>query len=55
MVYRVNELPLAFYDHIYDFGQLCNKAEDTTLMNLSTRTAEIEIPCGLREMVRFHH
>jgi hypothetical protein len=29
MVYRVNELPLAFYDHIYDFGQLCNKAEDT--------------------------
>jgi hypothetical protein len=28
-VYRVNELPLAFYDHIYDFGHLCDEAEDT--------------------------
>jgi hypothetical protein len=29
LVYRVNELPLAFYDHIYDFGHLCDEAEDT--------------------------
>ena len=29
LVYRVNELPLAFYDHIYDFGHLCVEAEDT--------------------------
>ena len=29
LVYRVNELPLAFYDHIYDFGRLCNEAEGT--------------------------
>ncbi|EFX81259.1 hypothetical protein DAPPUDRAFT_317827 [Daphnia pulex] len=28
LVYRV-ELPLAFYDHIYDFGHLCDEAEDT--------------------------
>jgi hypothetical protein len=28
LVYRVNELPLAFYDHIYDFGNLSNDAED---------------------------
>ena len=29
LVYRVNELPLAFYDHIYDFGRLCDEAEST--------------------------
>jgi hypothetical protein len=29
LVYRVNELPIAFYDHIYDFGHLCNEAEGT--------------------------
>jgi hypothetical protein len=29
LVYRVNELPLAFYDHIYDFGHLCDEAENT--------------------------
>lgn len=29
LVYRVNELPLAFYDHVYDFGHLCQEAEDT--------------------------
>ena len=29
LVYRVNELPVAFYDHIYDFGHLCNEAEAT--------------------------
>ena len=28
LVYRVNELPRAFYDHIYDFGYLCPDAED---------------------------
>jgi hypothetical protein len=27
LVYRVNELPLAFYDHFYDFGHLCDEAE----------------------------
>ena len=29
LVYRVNKLPIAFYDHIYDFGRLCDEAEDT--------------------------
>uniref|UniRef100_A0A0P4YE06 AAA+ ATPase domain-containing protein n=2 Tax=Daphnia magna TaxID=35525 RepID=A0A0P4YE06_9CRUS len=29
LVYRVNELPVAFYDHIYDFGRLCDEAENT--------------------------
>ncbi len=29
LVYRVNELPVAFYDHIYDFGRLCEEAEGT--------------------------
>ena len=29
LVYRVNELPLSFYDHVYDFGHLCEEAEDT--------------------------
>ncbi|KAI9554792.1 hypothetical protein GHT06_020069 [Daphnia sinensis] len=29
LVYRVNDLPLAFYEHVYDFGHLCNDAEDT--------------------------
>ena len=29
LVYRVNELPIAFYDHIYDFGRLCDEAENT--------------------------
>jgi hypothetical protein len=29
LVYRVNELPLAFYEHIYDFGHLCEEAENT--------------------------
>jgi hypothetical protein len=29
LVYRVNALPLAFYDHIYDFGHLCDEAENT--------------------------
>lgn len=29
LVYRVNDLPLAFYEHVYDFGHLCNEAEDT--------------------------
>lgn len=28
LVYRVNEIPLSFYDHIYDFGYLCVEAED---------------------------
>jgi hypothetical protein len=28
-VYRVNALPLAFYDHIYDFGHLCDESENT--------------------------
>ena len=28
-VYHVNELPIAFYDHIYDFGRLCDEAENT--------------------------
>jgi hypothetical protein len=28
-VYRVNELPIALYDHIYDFGHLGSEAEDT--------------------------
>ncbi len=29
LVYRVNELPVAFYDHIYDFGHLCDESEET--------------------------
>ena len=29
LVYRVNKLPVAFYDHIYDFGHLCDEAEET--------------------------
>ena len=29
LVYRVNQLPLAFYDHVYDFGHLCQGAEKT--------------------------
>jgi hypothetical protein len=29
LVYRVNPLPLSFFDHVYDFGHLCDEAEDT--------------------------
>ena len=29
LVYRVNPIPSSFYDYIYDFGQLCDDAEET--------------------------
>ena len=29
LVYRVNQLPLSLYDHVYDFGHLCEEAEET--------------------------
>ena len=29
LVYRVNPLPQSFFDHVYDFGHLCDEAEDT--------------------------
>ncbi len=34
LVYRVNELPIAFYDHIYDFGRLCDEAENTYIQEI---------------------
>ena len=29
LVYRVNPFPQSFFDHVYDFGHLCDEAEDT--------------------------
>ena len=45
LVYRVNQLPLAFYDHIYDFGYLCNEAEETYIEEICQQSlANVNLP-----------
>jgi hypothetical protein len=38
LVYRVNELPPSFYDHVYDFGHLCQEAENTYIEEICQHT-----------------
>ena len=34
LVYRVNPFPQSFFDHVYDFGHLCDEAEDTYIKEI---------------------
>lgn len=60
LVYRVNELPLAFYDHIYDFGYLCSEAEETyideiCLNGLSKSQFSIDIITHFSSIIKQSH
>lgn len=34
LAYRVHDMPVSFYDHVYDFGHLCDEAEDTYIREI---------------------